>query len=221
MPAQGNASAAWSWDPTTKRWINTVTGQRVDPATSHPSQKSNFLHHLPALAAVAAGGLGLSALGGGGAAAGAGATGAGATGGVLPSSRLPMSPLYTGPMAGGSQGVSAGLGAAGAGAADFLGNKPNLGRRIANAAGNALGGGEDGAPSWLQAAIAALSGVPALLAAQKNKPTAEELVMQQQIADMLASQQRRTTLQDPLYEAVTRLAMNRLPTDVQKPVGSL
>lgn len=159
----------------------------------------------------------LGAAGGGA----AGASSASAAGGVLPSSQLPMSPLYTGPVVGGSQGVSAGLGAAGAAGAagaDYLGDKPSAASRMARAV---AGGGEGGANPWVKAALAALSGVPALIATQKNKPTAEELAMQQQIQDMLASQQRRTTYQDPLFESVSRLAMSRLPTGVQRDMGEM
>lgn len=151
--------------------------------------------------------------GGGAAASGSGA----AAGGVLPSSQLAMSPLYTGPVVGGSQGVSAGLGAAGAAAgagADYLGDKPGVVSRVAKAVG-----GDGGANQWVKAALAALAGVPALVAAKNSGPTAEELAMQQQIKDMLASQQRRVTFQDPLHEAVTRLAMSRLPTASQRPLA--
>jgi hypothetical protein len=180
---------------------------------------SNPYFRDPLIAAGAVGTAGaLGAFGGAGSAAGS-ASGS-AAGGVLPSSQLAMSPLYTGPIAGGSQGVSAGLaagaaGAAGAGA-DFLGGKPGVGKRVLDAAT----GGDDGdMPWWMKAAFAGLSGVPALLASQQNKPSAEELALQQQIKDSLAHQQRRTTYQDPLYQAVTQLAMSRLPTSNQRPLA--
>lgn len=206
---------------------------QIDPAgnvnTDHglSTAWSNPYFRYPLIAAGAVGTAG--ALGAFGGAAGvAGGAGSGAAGGVLPSSQLAMSPLYTGPIAGASQGISAGLGAGAAGAgADFLGAKSAAAAGGAGSGANrALGGAADAASDagmtwWQQAALAGLSGVPSLIAAAKNKPSAEELALQQQIRDSLAAQQRRFTHQNPLFEAVTQLAMSRLPTASQRSLTPL
>src|SRR3990167_918051 len=158
------------------------------------------------------------ALGGSGAAAG----GAGAAGGILPSSQLAMSPLYTGPIVGGSQGVSAGLGAALQWAAGGVGGdwldptRPPSGGNIKDFAQNVA---SNGLNWWQQAALAGLSGVPSLIAASRNKPPAAEEATQEQIRQMLESQQKRFDYQSPLFQAVSQLAMSRLPTASQRPLA--
>ena len=168
----------------------------------------------------------LAAIGGPAAYAGLGggsaATGTGAAGGILPSSQLPMSPLYTGPVVGGSQGVSAGLGAAlpwaagGAGGDWMDPTRPPSGGNIRYIAQNVT---SKGLNWWQQAALAGLSGVPSLIAASRNKPSAEEEATQEQIRQMLASQQQRFDYQNPLFQAVSQLAMSRLPTSSQRPLA--
>lgn len=101
----------------------------------------------------------------------------------------------------------------GADAADVV----NRGRGVADVARNARGLVDEINP-WLQAAIAGLAGLPALLAA-KQGPSDEEKRLYEQARQMAELQQRRTQYQNPLFSAVTQLAMNRLPTNVQAPLG--
>lgn len=169
------------------------------------------------------------ALGGGAAAGGAGAAGAG---GTLASSSFPAASLMGGPAAIGSMGASAGIpwagaagasaaltggraaaGAAGAGAAtDYLGDRPNP-RGIGRAAG-AVANTAGRLSPWLQAAIAGLAGLPALMA--NNGPSAEEKALLDEARQMQAMQRQRIEKQNPLFSAVTQLAMSRLPGSVQQ-----
>ena len=85
-------------------------------------------------------------------------------------------------------------------------------QKVANVLTNK--GGDRG---WMEQVIRALTGgVPAVIASRQNRPSAEEQATQAQLLDMLKGQQRRTTSQDPLFDAVTQLAMSRLPTSVQR-----
>ena len=114
--------------------------------------------------------------------------------------------------------VGMGLGGAGTGAvsaADFLGAKPSA---VGNIAKTVAGAASEANP-WVKAALAALSGVPALIAANKNEPSAEERTMQDQLRQMLAGQQKRVDYQNPLFQAVTQLAMSRQPTAHQRPLA--
>lgn len=130
-------------------------------------------------------------------------------GGALASSSLPVAGLMGGPAAITSQGVSQGVG----GAADYLGNKP---RR--SGFGDALDASDRLSP-LLQSAISALAGLPALLA--NNGPTDEEKALMEQARQMQAMQQRRIEHQNPLFSAVTQLAMSRLPTAQQQELKPL
>lgn len=211
------------------RGVQVPKGLQIDPAanwnTDHglSTAWSNPYFRYPLIAAGALGTAGaLGAFGGAGAAGG----GAGAVGGGGAASVGGTIPYVHGGL---SMGMPAPAGMA---------STPGLLSRFGNAI---TGGGNGGANQWLQAALAGLSGVPALIAANKSKPSAselarrqpstdelamlqpsaDELAMQQQVKDMLAHQQRRTQYQDPLYQAVSQLAMSRLPTGVQKPMGDL
>lgn len=201
-----------------------------------------------ALTGVGLAGMGpLAGLGGG---AGAAAGGAGATGGTLASSSFPAASLMGGPAALSSMGASAGLGGgllassayptaalmggpaaiasqgasrgipwggAATAAEDYLGGRrlPSGGRAALNDASGMAGQ----LSPLLQSAIAALSGLPALLA--NNGPSDEEKALMEQARQMQMLQQRRIEHQSPLFEAVTRLAMQRLPTDRQLPLQPL
>lgn len=187
------------YDPNASHWY--------DPQVLGPIAVGSL---ATAGAAGALGGAGvLGSAGGSGAAGGLSAAAGG--GGPLAATSVPTGLGFGGLTAAQAYGGAAPV-------ADYLGNKPSILRRVGNAV---TGGGESGASPWLQAALAALSGIPALVAANKNKPTAEELAMQQQVKDMLAHQQRRTQYQDPLYQAVSQLAMSRLPTGVQRDMGEM
>lgn len=67
---------------------------------------------------------------------------------------------------------------------------------------------------WLQAAIAGLAGLPALMA--NNGPSAEEKALLDEARQMQAMQRQRIEKQNPLFSAVTQLAMSRLPGSVQQ-----
>ena len=59
------------------------------------------------------------------------------------------------------------------------------------------------------AAIAAMSGLPGLLANQG--PSDEENAYAEQARRLLAQQEQRTQFQNPLYEAVSKMAYNLQP----------
>ena len=134
--------------------------------------------------------------------------GAGAAG-LLPSSAYPIAAGMTAPgvaSQNASRGVTAGT--------DYFGNK------LVNTARNAVGDG-----GLLEKAIAALANVPGLIMANRqNQPSKEELALTEQARKMAELQQQmaqqqfaRTQYQNPLFQAVSNLAMNRLPTNVQRP----
>jgi hypothetical protein len=213
----------WTIDPTTKQWVNVGSGQRVEYGSDRDRPWNNLLHVLPYLLSVPAAGFGIAALTGGlgaAAAGGAGSAGAsGATGGVLPSSSYPVASLMGGPAAIASQGASRGIpwGGAANAAEDYLGSRPRSG------VGRALGAAGDEAGRWsplLQSAIAALAGLPALLSSNHG-PSAEERALYDQARQMQALQQKRIESQNPLFSAVTQLAMSRLPGASQQPLGTL
>lgn len=156
------------------------------------------------------GAAGLSAAG----AFGGGAAGSAAGGGVpnlAGAAGLPGGALY-GAAAPAAGGISAGVGAAGGG----LGSKlANVGKTVGK---HALDGAKGFNPFQL-AALAALSGLPALLA---NKgPSNEEKALYDQARQMTELQRRRIEHQNPLFEAVTRLAMSRLPTKNQGEIAPI
>lgn len=155
---------------------------------------------------------GVAGTAGGSGGAAASATGAG---GLLPATHPATSMLWGAPSAGISQGVSAGIaGAAGAAGGDFLGEAARRG-----AERGSQGLLDKGMNSLQQAALAALAGLPGLLA---NKgPSNEEKAALDQARQLQALQQKRIEHQGPLYEAVTRLAMSRMPAGVQMPIQPL
>ena len=95
------------------------------------------------------------------------------------------------------------------------------------------GGGEGGMNAWQTAALAALAGLPALVAAKNSGMSDEEKAiyaqLQRDIEDqrqdriperaLRDTQLRRINYQNPLFQAVSKLAMNRLPTNAQQPFG--
>jgi hypothetical protein len=220
-------NSQWTIDPTTKQWVNVGSGQRVEYGSDRDHPWRNLLHVLPYLLSVPAAGFGIAALTGGlgaAAAGGAGASGAGtgatgAAGGVLPSSSYPVASLMGGPAAIASQGASRGIpwgGAIDAGE-DYLGGRRH-GGGLDNTANHALDTASRLSP-LLQSAISALAGLPALLA--NNGPSAEERALYDQARQMQALQQKRIEHQNPLFSAVTQLAMSRLPGASQQPLGNL
>lgn len=154
---------------------------------------------------------GLTSLGGGGAATGAASSGAAS--GVLPATHLGTGyGLGVGTVA----PTVAGLGGAAGATGGFLGG---VAGRAAKAAGpvsggvanTALGGvGRTAKEAALEAALAGLAGLPGLLAG-RQQPSADEQQLQAQMSKMLQQQQQRTGFQNPLYEAVTRMAYGLLP----------
>lgn len=92
-----------------------------------------------------------------------------------------------------------------------------IGAGLGKAAGNALGtagkalanSAADGIPEWARAAIAAMSGLPALLA--DKGPSDEEKAYADQARRLLAQQEQRTTFQNPLYAYITKQAYDLQP----------
>lgn len=105
--------------------------------------------------------------------------------------------------------VAAGYGGAAAG-----GTKTAL-DMVKRTVGGTTGG------SAIEEAIRLLTGlgIPALIAAKTNTgPSAEEKALMEQAKQAQALQMQRTQLQNPLFEAATRLAMSRLPTNMQQTI---
>jgi hypothetical protein len=144
---------------------------------------------LGALPGAAAGGSAASASGGGAAAAG----------GILPSSHLPAAALMGGPGAI-ANGAVTGSAAGAAGAAG--GALGKIGKGLAEGAAGQIN-------PWMQAAFAAMSGLPALMA--NRGPSDEERGLYDQARQLTQLQQKRMESQNPLFDAVTQLAMSRLP----------
>ena len=151
--------------------------------------------------------------------------------GLLPSSSFPV-PLWTGPGRIASQNASRG------------GNPLSRLWGGVKRVGETVGGNGTDLNAWQRAALAALAGLPALIAAKSSAGMSDEekALYQQMLKDMEQDRGYRTKFSDqdlgfrsqdeavrglqlgrmqqqnPLFEAVTRLAMNRLPTDVQQPI---
>lgn len=165
--------------------------------------------HLGAAAGLGGGvfGLATGALGGA-----AGATSGGAVAGSLPgitATTVPGGAAITGGTAAGISGATAAANAAsGAGAGA---NAAEMIRRTVPGAAN-------WSDSLMSTAIGLLSGLPAALSG-RSAPTAEERALLQQATEIQKLQQRRIELQNPLFQAVTQLAMSRLPTAQQRPIG--
>ena len=112
--------------------------------------------------------------------------------------------------AGGGAGTGAGAGGAGAGAGAGAGGA---------GAGAAAGAGASAANQAIQAALAALAGLPALFT--NRGPSDEEKALYAQARQLQQLQQRRIEHQNPLFSAVTQLAMSRLPTTSQQTLSPL
>lgn len=131
-------------------------------------------------------------------------------------------------------GTAAGGGAAGGAAADVAAVDAAIGGMGTGGLATAAGAGAAGEEAarrrrtagdtagdlasrfnpWQQAALAALSGVPALMA--NRGPSDEERGLYDQARQMTQLQRERIESQNPLFQAVTQLAMSRLPTNVQR-----
>jgi len=68
----------------------------------------------------------------------------------------------------------------------------------------------------ITAGISALMGILGLFKNSGDKATTTSATTDPNITAMLQSQQKRTNLQDPLFEAVTRMAMGLLPKQYQR-----
>jgi len=113
------------------------------------------------------------------------------------------SPSIFGPGAsGGGLGPAAAAGAASG--ASSVGR--GYGGKIADALGDGGGGLGDSA---IRAALSALAGLPAALG--NHGPSDEERGYQAQATRLLGQQEQRTQYQNPLYEAVTKMAYGLLP----------
>lgn len=146
---------------------------------------------------------GIGALGSLGFLGGAAASGASGTGGV------PAMPWTLKGIPGGGTGITPPPGTGGG----WLDRLKGVGKKVV---GDSEGGGFN---PWQQAALAALAGLPALLA---NKgPSNEEKALYDQARQMTELQRRRIEHQNPLFSAVTQLAMSRLPTASQQPLQDL
>lgn len=172
-----------------------------------------------ALPYIIGGGMGYGALANAGvfgsALAGKGVATGAATGGM--NQALPPAISALGGVGGGT-GIIPPTGGGGGGGNGFWRGARNVAR---NVVGNA-----DGFNPWQQAALAALAGLPGLLA-NRGMSDEEKAIYAQLQQDLEQDRQmrdltrQRYQMQGPLAEAVTRLAMNRLPTDVQAPIEGL
>ena len=72
----------------------------------------------------------------------------------------------------------------------------------------------------ITAGISALMGILGLFKNSGDKATTTSATTDPNITAMLQSQQKRTNLQDPLFEAVTRMAMGLLPKQYQQTLGA-
>lgn len=133
--------------------------------------------------------------------AGSAATHASAAGAV-PELGMDAIPSVLGP--GASESASAYPYLAGAGGSAAA---SGLGKAAGSAAAGAGG-------SLMDAALSGLAGLPALFG--NRGPSAEENALTAQAQRLLQQQERRTTYQDPLFEAVTQMAYGLLP---QRPGG--
>jgi hypothetical protein len=223
--------------------IQVPSGMHIDQG-GNLNQKNRLLRNT-AIAAGATGaaltGFGLAGMGPLSGLGGAGATGASAAGGVLPSSSLPVTSLMGGPAAIASQGVSAGLPLGGllpnlggrlisgltravapSITSQGASNAGGFGSVIKNLAGKALKGAGKQALNHLTSpqgsdllgtvisALAGRGGIPGGIADGSAFPLSQELT---NAARMTEARIRRT---DPLHQAVTQLAFNRLPVSARE-----
>lgn len=222
---QGRGSGSYNYDADAGKlnWNQIISPHwYADPAVMGPiivgaAGGMLGLGALPAYSPAMAGSAGVPA------AAGAGVPAA--AGGALPSSQIPgwTAAAMGGPAAITSQHASRGIPWGGAAdvTEDYLGGR----RRGPSGVGdvgshtNDVAGALGHLSPLLQSAIAALSGLPALLA--HNGPSDEEKALMEQARQMQAMQQKRIEHQNPLFQAVTQLAMSRLPGASQQPLGQL
>jgi hypothetical protein len=183
----------------------------------------------------------LSGLGSAGAASGAGA----AAGGVLPSSSLPVASLMGGPAAIASQGVSAGIPLGGLlpnmggrlipgltravapsitsqGASNAAGG---FGAALKNIAGKTLKGAGKRALDHLTSpqgsdllgdVISALAGRGGIPGGMANGGSGSALPLSQELMNAARMTEARVRRTDPLHQAVTQLAFNRLPVSARE-----
>lgn len=145
--------------------------------------------------------------------AGYGLTGIGGGTGVavppLAARHLPVGDFMGGPENIASEGISRAYSGE-----DFLGARP-----AARPAGAGSDAAERAMNPIVEAAYRALAGLPGLLA--NRGPSDEEKAQLEQLRKLQAMQQQRIEYQNPLFQAVSQLAMSRLPGSVQSPMGEM
>lgn len=201
---------------------NTQTGQMDKTNTyGHPgTMRAVGLGSVAAGGALAAAGL-LPGMAGGGAAAGGGAGAATA----VPSMpwTIPTSMAYETGMFGVPGGTAAGV-AAGHAGLGTIGAASGAAGAAGGAAGGAGGAGAAGAGGLLSQltsgqGLAGLAGLLTTLAMRPNSGSGgsgnglADNAQLQRLLDMSAQRAERT---DPLHQAVTQLAMSRMPTNMQR-----
>lgn len=190
-------------------------GVAVQGGTARAYDKFDKWDVIIPAAAAAGGAWGMA--GAPGIAGAAGQSAAPAAAGVLPSSSYPVGALMGGPPAIASQGVSLGVPLGGLSAADAA-------RRAADVAKKQGAGGGGGLIDSLTSpkSLAGLAGLITTLATRPGGPgggggSPDDVLKQYpQLAAMLDMSVNRAQRTDPLHQAITQLAMNRLPTNVQK-----
>ena len=201
-----------------KNGIRIPSGMHIDPG-GNLNQKNRLARNIgigAAIGGAALTGLGAAGIGplsgafGGGAATGGGA---GVAAAPAVSSAMPAVGIAPG-LAG--YGLPASLIAENArgpvSPSDYLGTKPPSGGGRSRI-GNEVANGAQRLNPLLQSAIAGLAGLPALMA--NRGPSDEERALMDEARQMNAAQRARISSQDPLFQAVTKLAMSRLPGSVQ------
>lgn len=164
-----------------------------------------------AYSGAAVGGAGLAGVGplaGGGSAAGVpGATG---TGGALASTPVPTSGFAVGAPSLSPSTAPFGYSGSGAGGKPgFLKRIFGFGRKTKNAVGAATGTDRGGSNPYAEAIASLAGGLPALLANRQGQSD-EEKALTRQMQEALKAQQARISYQDPLFQAVTRLAYGQM-----------
>lgn len=179
--------------------------------TKDRTVKSVLGKYVAPIAAGVAAPFALPALvGGGGAAAGAAGAGTGAgtgAGGLTAGGLLPATSLSSGSAAlGGGLGFGAGLPS---GVATTLGSAgAGFGTGAALRGGGAAAGGSH-LMDWIKTGLAGTAAVGGAVHARQQQSQQNQTM--DELRKLLALQGQRMELQNPLFEAITKLAMNRLP----------